>query len=557
MAASGVGDAGSRRRWSRAIIGAMADKILIAEKIADAGIEMLAEEFEVEVALGLGPEELQKRIADAAALIVRSATQVDAALLAAAPQLRVVGRAGIGVDNIDLATATDNGVLVVNAPTANTISAAEHTMALLLAQARRVPFAHDSLRGGKWERSKFQGVELHGKTLAVLGLGRIGTLVAQRASAFGMKIIAYDPYVAEERAARIGVEMRNFRDALKEADFITVHLPRTRETEHMLDEAALATTKPGVRIVNVARGGIVDEDALAAACESGHVAGAAVDVYASEPTTESPLFELDNVVVTPHLGASTREAQDKAGTSVAQAVAGALRGELPPSSVNLDMGPPVPDELSRYLPLAEQLGKVFVEFARGLPATLDVVVAGHASTATRPIAMGALCGALRAVTEEPVTYVNVTRIAEDRGVRLHEIARGQGQDYRSSVHITGEVDGRPRSVSGTILARKGPVLTELDGYSVEAALTEHMLLVINDDRPGMIGQVGTLLGDAGANIANMTVGRHPAGDKAVMGISLDAELSGDTVDRILEMPGIETARFIDFGRSGEAREVDH
>ncbi len=535
----------------------MTDKIVIAEKIAPAGVELLTAEFEVDVAIGLSPEELVERVADASALIVRSATSVDKALLEAAPGLRVVGRAGIGVDNIDLDEATERGVLVVNAPTANTISAAEHTMALLLAQARKVPMAHGSLRSGKWERGSFQGVELHGKTLAILGLGRIGTLVAQRASAFGMKIIAYDPYVSPERAARIGVEMRSFRAALEEADFITVHLPRTRETEGMIDAPAIATMKRGVRFVNVARGGIVDEAALAAACESGHVAGAAVDVFASEPTTESPLFDLDNVVVTPHLGASTREAQDKAGVAVAEAVAAALRGELPASAVNLDMGMPVPPESRPYLELAENLGKTFVTYAHGLPRTVDVVVSGRISEYSRPLSMGVLRGALQALTEESVTYVNVTSVAETFGVEVRETATAAAEDFRAGLRVSGDVDGVARSVAGTVLARKGPVLTELDGYGFELPLTEHMLLVLNDDTPGMIGKVGTLLGEAGKNIADMVVGRHPDGDKAAMCISLDSSLGADLVDRILEMEGVDAAHFVELGPSSDPSEVEH
>ncbi|MCJ7726911.1 MAG: NAD(P)-binding domain-containing protein, partial [Acidimicrobiia bacterium] len=313
--------------------------IVVAETIAEAGLAHLGEHGTVDLAIGLSVEDLMARLADADALIVRSATKVDAAMMAAAPHLRVVGRAGIGVDNIDLDAATAAGVVVVNAPQANAISAAEHTMALLLSQARRIPEADRALRGGSWERERFRGVELYGKTLGIVGLGRIGTLVAQRAAAFGMTVLAYDPYVGADRTRRLGVEPRErLLDLMAEADFVTVHLPRTRETEGLIGAEALAAAKPGIRIVNTSRGGVVDEAALAAAITAGTVAGAALDVFSTEPMTESPLFEMSEVVVTPHLGASTVEAQDKAGVSVAEAVVAALKGALVPSAVNIDVG---------------------------------------------------------------------------------------------------------------------------------------------------------------------------------------------------------------------------
>jgi D-3-phosphoglycerate dehydrogenase len=522
-------------------------RVVIAEKIADVGVELLSERFDVDLAVGVPPDELAGRLADATALIVRSATQVDAGLLAAAPHLKVIGRAGIGVDNIDLDTATAAGILVVNAPAANTISAAEHTMALLLAQARSVPAADASLRAGRWERARFQGVELHGKTLGILGLGRIGTLVAQRASAFGMKIVAYDPFVSTERARRLGVEMGDLDHVLSRADFVTVHLPRTRETEGLVGEDAFAKMKPGVRIVNVARGGIVDEEALAAAVKAGRVAGAAVDVFATEPATMSPLFSLEEVVVTPHLGASTREAQDKAGIAVAEAVVAALDGELVPSAVNLDLGVAIAEAARPYLPLAEQLGAIYTTFSRGLPEVLTVVVSGKlAEFPVRPLAMGTVLGALRSVSSEPVSYVNVTRVAETHGLVVREAATAAVEDYQSVLRLVGEVHGTRRSVAGTIMARKGLVLTEVDGYDIEFPLTRYMLLVRNDDKPGAIGRVGTLLGDAGVNIADMAVGRHP--DGAMMGLSLDSPLPASLVEELQALPGITAVRYIDLSR---------
>jgi D-3-phosphoglycerate dehydrogenase / 2-oxoglutarate reductase len=524
-------------------------KVVVAEAIAAAGIDALAAECEVDVAVGASRDEVLQRVHDAQGLIVRSATRVDAEMIAAAPSLQVIGRAGIGVDNIDLDAATRSGVLVVNAPDANTISAAEHTMALLLAQARRIPEADRSLRAGAWERKRFEGVELHGKTLGVLGLGRIGTLVTQRASAFGMRIMAYDPYVSEDRARRLGVELADLATVFAEADFITIHLPRTRETEGLIDAAAIAAMKPRVRIINVARGGIVDEEALAAAVADGRVAGAAIDVFAVEPITESPLFAHPQIVVTPHLGASTVEAQDKAGTSVAVAVAEALRGELVLSAVNIDLGPQVSDEVRPFLPLAERLGAIFVGFARGVPAELTVCAMGRvAEFPLRPLALATLKGMLASVSDEPVTYVNAPLLAESRGVHIREEAVPEAADYHSLIRLTGTVDGKHREIAGTFMDRKGPVLVQVAEYEIELPITEHLLLVRNEDIPGVIGRVGTYLGEIGANIANMVVGRNPAGKAAMMGLNLDAALDEAGVDGILALKGVAAARFIALGR---------
>lgn len=520
-------------------------KVVIAEPIAEAGIDLLRETCEVDVAIGA--DDLLDRLADAAAIIVRSATQVDRTAIEAAPKLEVIGRAGIGVDNIDLEAATDHGVLVVNAPNANTISAAEHTMALILSQARRVPEADATLRQGKWDRKRFEGVELHGKTLGVLGLGKIGTLVAQRASAFGMRILGYDPYVSQERARRIGVELADLDTVFAESDFITIHLPKTRETENLIDAAAIARMRAGVRIINVARGGIIDEQALADAITAGKVAGAAVDVFAEEPTTTSPLIGLPEVVVTPHLGASTREAQDKAGIAVAESVAAALRGELVLSAVNLDLGPSVSDTVRPFLPLAEQLGAIFCSFAHGLPAELDVCVQGRlAEEPVRPIALAALRGALGVISDTPVSYVNAPVIAERRGVSVKEEAQPEATDYQSVVCISGTVDGRERTIAGTYMERKGPVLIDVDGYDIEVPIADRLLLIRNDDVPGVIGRVGTFLGERGINIADMVVGRDPSGAAAMMGLVVDSALSDADMDELLRLGGVNSARYIDL-----------
>lgn len=521
--------------------------VIIAESIAEQGLEALAPVANVVDLVGADRREILAAMAEASAIIVRSATKVDREMIEAAPNLTVIGRAGIGTDNIDLDAATERGVMVVNAPNANTISAAEHTMALILAQARRIAEADRSLREGRWDRSRFQGIELHGKTLGVLGLGRIGTLVAQRASAFGMRIVAYDPYVSADRARRLGVEMMDLDDVLGIADIITIHLPKTSKTERLIDAGAISRMKDGVRIVNVARGGIVDEVDLADAVRSGKVGGAAVDVFETEPTTDSPLFTVPEIVVTPHLGASTREAQGKAGVAVAEAVADALNGELVLSAVNLDLGPAVSPRVKPFIGLAEQLGKIFTALARGLPSELVVHVRGElAEEPVKPIALSALKGALAASSETPVSYVNAPLLAEARGVSVVEESQLDVEDYQSVVRVSGVVKGRHRTVSGTVMGRKGAVLVGVDGYQIEVPLTAHMLLIRNDDVPGCIGRVGTYLGDIGKNIADMVVGRSPDGAAAMMGIALDSPVTRDQVAVLLELEGIAAARYVDL-----------
>ena len=522
-------------------------KVVVAETISEAGIAALSGDCEVIDLVGADRDKLLLALADASALIVRSATVVDRELLESAPKLEVVGRAGIGVDNIDIDAATELGVLVVNAPNANTISAAEHTMALILAQARRIAEADRSLREGKWERKRFEGMELHGKNLGVLGLGKIGTLVAQRASAFGMKIIAYDPYLSADRARRLGVELMSLDDVFANADVITVHLPRTPETEDIIDAAAIRKMRDGVRIINVARGGIVNEADLADAVRSGKVGGAAIDVFDVEPATNSPLFGLSEVTVTPHLGASTKEAQDKAGVAVAEAVAEALAGQLVLSAVNLDLGATVSHEVKPFISLAEQLGRIFVMQAKGLPNELTVTAKGNlAAEPVRPLALSVLKGLLSGSSDESVSYVNAPLIAEAKGVRVVEESQPEIEDYQSIIRLTGIVEGRVRTVAGTFMTRKGAVLIGVDGYAIEVPLTNHMLLVRNDDSPGCIGRVGSYLGDRGHNIADMVVGRSPDGEGAMMGIALEAPLAPADVAGLSGLDGIAAVRYVDL-----------
>ena len=521
--------------------------VVVAERIAAAGMEALAAQCTVADLVGADRPALLAALADATGLIVRSATRVDAEVFAAAPRLEVVGRAGIGVDNIDIDAATAAGVLVVNAPQANTVSAAEHTMALLLAQARRIPEADASMRRGEWARTRFEGVELHGKRLGILGLGKIGTLVAQRASAFGMQVLAYDPYVGAERARRLGVELADLDRVLAESDFLTIHLPRTTETVGLLDSRALDRVKPGIRIINVSRGGIVDEDALAAALASGRVAGAALDVFAEEPPGPGPLQEMPGVVLTPHLGASTREAQDKAGIDVAEAVVQALRGELVMSAVNVDLGPGLSEEVKPYLAVAEILGELFTGFAAGLPESLVVRAEGKlADEPIRPLVLAALKGALSRVSGGPVSYVNAPMLAQGRGIEVSEERASVSPDYQSVLRLSGTVDGKPVMLAAVAMGHKGPVLVEVNGYEIELPLTRWVLLVRNDDVPGVIGRLGTYLGEEQVNIADMVVGRATSGE-AMMGLSLDQPLTPDQVAAVRALHGIADARFVELG----------
>lgn len=524
-------------------------RVVVAEMIAEAGLALLRAHADVDVAAGADRSVLLQRLPGADALIVRSATQVDAEMIEAAPNLRVIGRAGIGVDNIDLGAATRAGVLVVNAPAANVVSAAEHTMALLLSQARRIPEADRTLRGGTWDRSRFSGVELYGKTLGLIGLGRVGTLVARRASAFGMRLLVYDPYVGPDAVRRLGAEsVAELRELLSEADFVTVHVPRTRQTEALLDAETLKWVKPGMRLVNTSRGGIVDEQALAEGIRSGRIAGAALDVFAEEPLTESPLFALPEVVITPHLGATTVEAQDKAGIDVAAAVVSALAGDLVTGAVNVDIGAGVSDEVRSFLPVAERLGAIFVALTRALPNELLVRVEGRlAAEPIRPLALAALKGALSRIVDGPVSFVNAPSLADERGIRLLEESTSETADFQSVIRVTGQSGGRPFTVAGTLMGSKGPVLTEVFDHEIELPFSPFMLVLLNDDVPGVIGGVGTYLGDLGVNIANMVVGRsHTTGESAVMGLNLDRALDDEEVAGLRELRGVTLAIFTEW-----------
>ncbi|MEV4638650.1 phosphoglycerate dehydrogenase [Actinoplanes sp. NPDC049548] len=520
----------------------MTPVVLIAEELAPAALDVLAHDFDVRHVDGTDRAALLAELADADAVIVRSATQVDAEAVAAAPRLKVVARAGVGLDNVDVPAATARGVMVVNAPTSNIVSAAEQAIALLLAVARNTASASTALKRGEWKRAAYTGVELQGKTVGVVGLGRIGVLFAQRMAAFGTRLIAYDPYVQPARAAQLGVRLVGLEELLRDSDFISVHLPRTPETLGLIGEKELATVKPGVRIINAARGGLVDERALADALAEGRVAGAGLDVYATEPITSSPLFAFDNVVVTPHLGASTVEAQDKAGLSVARSVKLALQGEFVPDAVNVQAGGVVDEEVRPLLALAERLGKVFTAVAGGIAASVTVEVRGEiASHDVTVLKLAATKGLFTSVVEEQVTYVNAPQLAADRGVEVELAVFDEASDHHNLVTVRGALpDGRRVTVTGTVHTtggRESRKLTQIDEFDLELDAGGVLLFFRYADRPGIVGAIGSILGEAGVNIAAMQVARREAGGEALMALTVDSSVDAELLSTVAEAIG--------------------
>ena len=522
-------------------------KVLVADQLSDAGVAALQAHFDVDVRTGLSKAELLDTVGEYDAVVVRSATTIDADVIAAARNLKVIARAGIGLDNVDVDAATARGVIVANAPQSNIISAAEHTVALILALCRHIPQADRSLRAGEWKRSSFQGVELHGKTLGILGLGRIGTLVAQRCSAFGMTLVAYDPYLSAERAARMGVQLLpTVADVCAVADLLTVHLPKTPETVGIVGAAELKAMKPTALLVNVARGGLVDEDALYEALAAGTIAGAALDVFSTEPMTDSNLFTLDNVVVTPHLGASTSEAQDKAGTMVAESVTLALHGEFVPAAVNLAVGAGIPEAVKPFMPLTELLGRVATALrppGAGTGRVTVELVGKIAGEDTSVLTLSALKGLLADVVHEPVTFVNAPLLAADRGLEVQTLTSAAAQDYVSLVRV-GDGDAK---VGGTLVgSRHRPRLVEVWGYDVDMEPSEHMVFFRYVDRPGIVGVIGGKLGEARVNIASMQVGRMQAGGEALIAMTVDSPVPPDVLADISSTIGAVDARAVDL-----------
>ena len=534
-------------------------KVLVAEQIGDSGVQLLRDAgLDVELGTGWDSTELERRIGDFDGILIRSATRLDAGLLERAVRLRAVGRAGVGVDNVDVEAATKRGVIVANAPQSNVITAAEHTLAMLLALARKVPQAHGSLTGGAWERSKFSGVELYEKTLGILGFGRIGQLVAHRALGFGMRVLAYDAYVAEEHFREVGVERASSSDEVyAQADFLTIHLPVNEETENWLDSEAFAKMRDGVRVINVARGKLLVETALRDALDSGKVAGAALDVFRDEPVTEHALFGYPNVVVTPHLGASTEEATDRAGYQAAEQVAAALTGGVVTSAVNVAaIAPEDLDALGPFLPLARDLGRIAATLAeRSSVDSVEVEYLGRiAERDTRLLTVQVLKGVLAGHVEEEVNDVNAPAISADRGIAVSETSSTQARDFTDLLRVSVVSGGERTRVVGTTLGRlHRPHLLEAWGSRFNIQVERHWAVFRYEDRPGMLGRVGTELGNSGINIGSAAVGRRmdagasddaPQNGDAVMIVTADTRVPPDVVDRIVASDGFVAGRTV-------------
>lgn len=516
-------------------------KVLVKEQIADSGIDLLREQFDVELGFEMDEAELAERIGEFDAILIRSATTLTPELIEAADRLKVIGRAGTGVDNVDIPAATKRGVIVANAPESNSVAAAEHTLALALALFRSVPQAHASLVAGKWDRSSYKGSELYGKTLGVVGFGRIGQLVARRALAFGMDVVAFDKFVSPERFEDLGVTgVDEISDLYGQADLITVHLPKTPETIGWIDAEAISQMKPGVRIVNCARGELIDLDALKEGLESGQVGGAALDVFPEEPFTGHPIFERDDVVVTPHLGASTSEAQDRAGIDTAEQVTAALTGGVVTNAVNIPaVDPATMKALAPYVPLCEMLGKVAAGLVGGPLGRVEVEFRGGvASNDTRLLGLAVLAGLLSGHTEQQVNLVNAAQLAEERGIEIAETSEAESGDFTDLVTVTvGDGDDRV-TVGGTVAGpNQQPHLASVWDEEFFVPFEPFMAIFRYSDRPGMIGTVGRVIGDAGINIGSAAVGAESDGERAVMVLTLDAPPAEETMAEILSLDG--------------------
>lgn len=522
-------------------------RVLVAEKISLEGVKKLRERFEVDSYDKMPREELLQQVAGYDALVVRSGTRVDSEVIEGADRLKIIGRAGIGVDNIDVDAATRRGIIVANVPESNIISAAEHTMAMILSLARKIPGACSSLAGGDWKRSDFQGVELYGKTLGIVGLGRIGALVAERADGFGMKIIGYDPFITEERARRLGIELKNgLDDVLAESDFITFHVPKNAETYHMLSTGQFDKVKDGVRIVNVSRGGVVDEEALREAIEAGKVAGAAIDVFENEPPGDSPLCRMEQVVVTPHLGASTTEAQYKAGVAIAEQVISGLEGGFVSTAINIAMPHrEVAEALKPFLPLCEKLGRLITRLADSAVSEIELEIRGEIGEhQTSLLTVALLKGFFDKVYTDSVTYVNAPILAQERGMNVKETRSRHSQDYVNLIVAkAGTKEGQVKA-GATMVGTNQELFVGVLDYDIEIAPSEFMAFVQYEDRPGMIGRIGTILGEHEINIASLQVGREQIGGYAAMGLALDSPVPQEVLSQLESEDGVRDAIFI-------------
>jgi D-3-phosphoglycerate dehydrogenase len=516
-------------------------KILVSDPLSQAGVDLLKRDNHVDVRSDLSPEQFIRIVSDYDALIVRSGTQVTKEVIEAS-NLKVIGRAGVGVDNIDVDAASAKGIIVINAPEGNMISAAEHTISMMMALSRSIPQANVSVRKGEWKRSRFLGVEVFGKTLGVLGLGRIGAEVAKRMRALGMNVIVYDPFITVERAKELRVDLASFDEVLAKSDFITVHTPLTKHTHHLIGAKEIAKMRDGVRILNVARGGIIDEEALYEGLKTGKIAGAALDVFEHEPPTGSPLLSLDNCVLTPHLGASTVEAQINVAVSIAEQTLGALKGEPVRNAINVPIRAETFGAVRSYMPLSEQLGKFCIQLVEGQIQGIGVTYTGEVGQCdVHPLTVAVLKGVLDHVLQSPVNLVNAEIFAKKRGIRITETKTEKLEDFQSLITVKINSDKGDWSVSGTLFLGDQPRIVKIGNYHVDAETQGCMLITSHIDKPGVIGEVGTLLGNNNINIAGMNVGRDKVRGGAVMVLALDDPIQDAVLEEIREIDGISVA----------------
>ncbi|MDD2653837.1 MAG: phosphoglycerate dehydrogenase [Candidatus Omnitrophica bacterium] len=523
-------------------------KVLISDKLSDEGVQILKKEKELEVDIKteLKPEELKQIIKDYDALVVRSGTKATKEIINAAAKLKVIGRAGVGLDNVDLEAATARGIIVMNTPGGNTISTAEHTMSMILALSRSIPQACASLKAGEWKRSKFMGTELYNKVLGVVGLGRIGTEVAKRSLSFGMKVIAYDPFISLEVAKQMGVEVMELKDVLSKADYITIHTPLSDETKHLISDKEFALMKPTAKIINCARGGIIDEGALAKALETKKIAGAAVDVFENEPPTGSPLLKLENIVITPHLGASTEEAQVNVAIEIAEAVRDALLGRGVRNAANYpSVDPQTFKVLEPYINLCEKLGQLSSQLAEGRISQVDINYSGPITQKkTDPLTMALVKGFLEPVVQETVNFVNALSLAKERGIKIQESKSATEEEFVNLISVDVVTDKTKLTVAGTLSSNNKPRIVKLEEYYVEVIPQGHMIIIHNLDKPGIIRTIGTLLASKKINIAAMTFGRKEAGGKSISVINVDSPVPQDILEKIQKSENIISAKVI-------------
>ncbi len=523
-------------------------KILVSDSLSQEGVKILEREsdMEVDVKTKLPPDELVKIIPEYHGLVVRSATKVDRNIVEVASSLKVIGRAGVGLDNVDIEAATEHGIIVMNTPGGNTISTAEHTFSMILALSRNIPQAFVSMREGKWEKKKFMGVELFNKTIAVIGLGRIGSEVAKRALAFGMRVIGYDPYVSPETAKRKGVKLVGFDDLLSGADYITVHVPIGNETRHLISEKEFGKMKQGVRIINCARGGIIDEPALCKAIKEGKVAGAAIDVFEKEPPVGNPLMEFDSVVVTPHLGASTEEAQVGVAVDIAEQIIDFLKNGIVRNAVNLPgVEPETFEMLKPYFKLAEKLGSLGTQLADGRPKSVRIICTGEDLVGNMATLIPAfLKGLLEPILKEGVNYVNAPVIAKKRGIKVIESKNSQAEDFTNLLRMELETDKSKIAASGTLFGLNDPRIVRINNYHVDAIPDGYMIICYNEDRPGVVGQIGAILGKAKVNISAMTLGRREKGGSEMTVLNVDSQVPDEVIKELSDSKFVSGVRRI-------------